>query len=172
VDVVAEVELGPRAAPFAVAVRRPADPDDRRVGVGDVGREQQGAGHVGQRAEEPDEQRSGVGATGLVDDQPRPGAVDGRVRVRQAVLGAVRHGYGTRQAQQIEKVLELLPRVQHRRRRPLVAEVRGDDPADVERGRQQRVHDGELVVGLVLDVGVDDDAAGARVVDDHVFSSS
>ena len=42
-----------------------------------------------------------------------------------------------------------------------VPKCAGDQAAHVEGRRQQGVHDGELVVGLVLGVGVDDHASSA-----------
>ena len=98
VDVVAEVELGPRAAVLAIAVRRPADPDHRRVGLGDVGGEQQRAGHVGERSEERDEEGTGIRPPRLLDDQPRTGAVDRLGGRRQRPAAPVRDPDGVRRS--------------------------------------------------------------------------
>src|SRR5690606_19897214 len=51
--------------------------------------------------------------------------------------------------------------VEHAGRGTVLAEVRGDEPAHVQGLGEQGVDDRELVVGLVLRVRVEDDAAGA-----------
>jgi hypothetical protein len=61
--------------------------------------------------------------------------------------------------EQVQQPVDLLAGLLHAAIGAAPAEVGRDEPADVQRGREQAVDDGELVVSLVLGVGVDDNAA-------------
>ncbi len=127
------------------------------------------ARHVGQRAEEGDEERTGVRPPRLLDDETGTGL--STAESRPSASGD-RRPFATRtppvRSSSRSRWSSSVAGVQHRRgRTAAVPKWAGTMPRMSRLGRQQRVHDRELVVGFVLHVGVDDHAAAARVGDDH-----
>ena len=101
---------------------------------------------------------SGAGELALVDDQLRAGGSSG-VFSSGIPVGAPLATATSSAIHESEQQVDLLAGLLQAALASRGAEVGRDQPTDIERRRQQRMDDRELIVGLVLGVGVDDDSA-------------
>ncbi len=168
-DVDGEVVLGAGRAGRGngeAVVLRAADPDEGEA-LGDAGLEEVGAGDLGEAGAAGEVERQvGIVAHGLRDDRIRRGRASRRIRVGHAEVGAGDHGHGSGSPEEGQhllgggrRVVGGLLRWIERIARP---QVRPDDRADLDRRREQVVHQLHQAVGIAGEVVVDDDAGARR----------
>jgi hypothetical protein len=103
-------------------------------------------------------QRSRVIGEGMGDDQLGAARRCGRGHVGDRRRGAVYDPHLALEAHEAQQQENLVVTVLQAGRRFRRAEMRRDQAVQLEGRRQQSVDDRELVVGLVLRIGIDDDA--------------
>jgi hypothetical protein len=152
-NIVHQVVFAPAHRPLAAA-----DPDHANIAFGQLRLDQERAGHIRERTEKGDMQWPRVVLHSHFDDETRAGRIRCGLFVRDRPLGALLDAHLAAQRHEIKQLHHLVVAVLHRRPGFDRTEVSRNDPVQLETGRQQALDDGILVIGLVLGIGVDDDA--------------